>query len=152
MPQFSTFFSKPTRLTIQKDCSPYEWFDSTHELRIKLIPPHDSFYDILRNSIPLENDYNEFENLVQSGSSREKALAKLRMDNVPPTGAENYANLQNIWDYEHIQFFADFLKWYNNTYVFRAVETMQKFIEFYHNEKIDMLKLGFQLSNLVKEI
>ena len=65
----------------------------------------------MRNSKSLEKEYNDFENLVQSGSSREQALAKLRTDNVPPTGAENYAYLQNVSDNERMQSFADFLKW-----------------------------------------
>ena len=45
-----------------------------------------------------------------SGLFGEQALAKLRMHNVPPTGAENYACLQNIWENEHMQSFGDFLK------------------------------------------
>ena len=38
--------------------------------------------------------------------------------------------------------------WYNNKDVVLTPEAMQKMIEFYHNKGIDMLKLGFTLSNL----
>ena len=88
---------------------PYEWYDSSEKLSNKELP-HDSFFNISRSSNPPEKDY-DFENLVQSSLSREQAIAKLRMDNVLPTGAENYAlmqkcpeTMQNVWDNEHTKF------------------------------------------------
>ena len=80
----------------------------------------------------------------------EQTLAKLRMDNVPPTGAESYACLQNMRENEHMQPFGDYLKWYNNEEVVPTLEAMQIMIEFYHNKGIDMLKLGKTLPNLAK--
>ena len=47
------------------------------------------FFSILRNGNPVEKDYNYFQNLVNSGLTTEQSLAKLRMDRIPPTGAEN---------------------------------------------------------------
>ena len=47
-----------------------------------------------------------------------------------------------------MQYFSDFLKWYNNKDVVPTLDAMQKMIEFYHNKGIDMLKLGFTLPNL----
>ena len=47
-----------------------------------------------------------------------------------------------------MQYFPDFLKWYNNKDVVPTLEAMQKMIEFYHNKEIDMLKLGCKLPNL----
>ena len=49
-----------------------------------------------------------------------------------------------------MQYFSDFLKWYNNKDVVPTLEAMQKLIEFYHNKGIDMLKLGCTLPNLAK--
>ena len=46
-----------------------------------------------------------------------------------------------------MQYFSDFLKWYNNKHVVLTLEAMQKMIEFYHNKGIDMLKLGCTLPN-----
>ena len=37
--------------------------------------------------------------------------------------------------------FKDILKWYNNKDVVPTLEAMQKTIQFYHNKRIDMLKL-----------
>ena len=133
-----------------KGFSPHEWFGCTEKLNNKELLPYPSFFNILRNSCPLENDYNDFENLVRNGLSSKQATAKLGMDNAPPTGAENYAYLLNISDNEHMQYFADFLNWYNNKDVVPTLEAKQKMIEFYQYKGIVMLKLGCNLSKLGK--
>ena len=110
------------------------------------LPPYDSFFSILRNSNPLEKDYNVFQNLVNSGLTTEQAVAKLRMDRIPPTGAEKYSYSQSVWEDNNMKYSTDFLKWYNKDVV-PTLEAMQKIIEFYH-KGIDMLKLGCTLPNL----
>ena len=72
------------------------------------------------------------------------------MDRIPTTCAENYSYLQSVWEKNNIQYFSDFLKWYNNKDVVPTLEAMQKTIEFYLNNGIDMLKLGCTLPNLAK--
>ena len=106
------------------------------------------FFSILRNINPVEKDYNDFQNLVNSGLTTEQAVAKLRMDRIPPIGAENYSYLQSVWENNNKQIFSDFLKWYNNKDVVPTLEAMRKMIAFYHNKGIDMLKLGCTLPNL----
>ena len=54
----------------------YEWFDCPEKMNNKVLPPYDSFFSILRNSNPLEKDYNYFQNLVNSGLTTEQAVAK----------------------------------------------------------------------------
>ena len=44
--------------------------------------------------------------------------------------------------------FQEFVKWYNNKDVVPTLGAMQKKMEFYHNNGIDMLKLGCKLPNL----
>ena len=113
--------------------------------------PYDSFFSILRNNNPLEKDYSDFQNLVSNlvcGLTTEQAVAKLRIDRIPPTGAENYSYLQSVWENNNMQNFSDFLKWYKNKDVVPTLEAMQKMIEFYHSKGIDMLKLGCTLPNL----
>ena len=127
-----------------------EWFHSTKKLTNEELPRCNSFFNLLRNINHLEKDYSDFGNLVQSDLSRVQALAKLGLEKVPPTGAEVYAYLQTIWGNEHMQSFADFLKWYNNEDVVKTLETMQKVSEIYHDNGIDMLKLGFTLTKLAK--
>ena len=64
----------------------------------KELPPYDSFISVLGNSNPLKKDYNDFQNLVNSGLTTGQAVIKLRMDRTPPTGAENYLYLQSVWE------------------------------------------------------
>ena len=136
----------PTKET--KCFFPYKWFDCPEKMNNKELPPYDSFFTILRNNNPLQKDYNDFQNLVNSGLTTEQAVFKLRMDKIPPTGAENYSYLQSVRENNNMQYFSDFLKWYNNKDVVPKLEAMQKMIEFYHNKGIDMLKLGCTLPNL----
>ena len=70
------------------------------------------------------------------------------MDRIPPTGAENFSYLQSVWENNNMQNFSDFLKWYNKKDVVPTLEAIQKMIEFYHNKRIDMLKLGCTLPSL----
>ena len=79
---------------------------------------------------PFKKDYNDFQNLVNSGLTTEQAVAKLRMDRIPPTGAENYSYLQSVWENNNMQNFSDFFKWYNNKDVVPTLEAMQKMINF----------------------
>ena len=44
--------------------------------------------------------------------------------------------------------FKVFLQWYNNKDVVPTLKAMQKLVKFYHQKKIDMLKLGCTLPNL----
>ena len=114
----------------------------------KELPPYDSFFSILRKSNPLEKDYNNFQNLVNSGLTTQRTVAKLRMDRILPTGAEIYSFFQSVWENNNMQFFSNFLKWYNKKDVLPTLEAKQKMIEFYDNKGINMLKLGCTLRNL----
>ena len=141
-------FLKAYKTRETKGFFPYEWFNCPEKKNNNELPPYDSFFSILRNNNPLEKDYNDFQNLVNSGLTTQQAVGKLRMDKIPPTGAENYSCLQSVWENNNMQNFSDFLKWYNNKDVVPTLEAMQKMIELYHNKGIDMLKLGCTLPNL----
>ena len=75
---------------------PNEWFDCPEKMNNKELPPYVSFFSILRDSNPLEKDYNDFQNLVSSGLTTEQAGTKLQMDTIPATGVENYSYLQSV--------------------------------------------------------
>ena len=91
-------FLKAYKTKETKGFFPYEWPDCPGNLNNIKLSPFDSFFSILRNSNPLEKDYNYFQNLVNSGLTIEQAVAKLRMDRITPTGAENYSYLQSVWE------------------------------------------------------
>ena len=46
--------------------------------------------------------------------------------------------------------FCDFLRWYINKHVLPNLQATKKMKKFYHDQKIDMLKLGCTLLNLAK--
>ena len=52
----------------------------------------------------------------------------------------------------HMEFFQDFLMWYNNKDVVPTREVLQKMTQFYHQKGIDMLKVGFSWPNLANRI
>ena len=89
-------FLKAYKTKVTKGFFPYEWLDCPEKMNNRELPPYDSFFSVLRNSNPLEKDYNDFQNLVNSGLTTEQAVVKLRMDRIPPTGAENYSHLQSV--------------------------------------------------------
>ena len=90
-------FLKAYKTKETKAFFPYDRFNCPDKLNKKELPPFDSFLSILRKSNPLEKDYNNFQNLVNSSLTAEQAKTKLRLDRIPPTGAERYSYLQRVW-------------------------------------------------------
>ena len=111
-------FLKAYKTKETKGFFPCEWFNCPEKMNNKELPPYDPFFSIRHNSNPLEKDYNDFQNLGNSGLTTEQAVVKLRMDRIPPTGAENCSYLQSVRKNNNMQNFSDFLKWYNNEDVF----------------------------------
>ena len=64
-------FLKAYKTKEKKGFFPYEWFDCPEKVKNKELPPYESFFSVLRNSNPLEKDYNDFQNLVNSGLTTE---------------------------------------------------------------------------------
>ena len=81
------YFLKAYKNNETKGFCYYECLNCTEKLSKKGPSLYEFFFNILRNSDPLEKDYNDFKNFVQSGLSGEQALAKLKMDNALPTQA-----------------------------------------------------------------
>ena len=127
---------------------PYEWFDSPSKLDCNHLPPYDSFFSKLKNLNPLEKDFTQFKKLIQSGKEQSVVLREMGLKEKPRTGIENYALLEDLWKMEKMKTFRDFLRWYNNKDVVPTLKAMVKMMEFYHGQKVDMLKLGCTLPNL----
>ena len=141
-------FLKVYKTSETKGFFPYEWFDHPDKMQNPKLPPYDAFYSKLRSCNPLETEYTDYVNLLESGLTTEQALIKLKLSKPPPTGIENYHYLQQIWKQEQMSSFKDFLRWYNNKDLVPTLEAMQKMIAFYHDKDIDMLMLGCTLPNL----
>ena len=127
---------------------PYEWFDSLSKLDCSHLSPYDSFFSKLKNLNPLGKDFTQFEKLIQSGKEQSVVLREMGLKEKPRTGIENYALLEDLWKMEKMKTFRDFLRWYNNKDVVPTLKAMVKMMEFYHGQKVDMLKLGCTLPNL----
>ena len=82
---------------------------------------------------------------MDGGLTSEEALSKLKLKQPLATGQENCQNMNSVWQQENMRTFKDFLSWYNNRDVFRALEAVQKKVDSYYNKIIDMLKLGCTL-------
>ena len=127
---------------------PYEWFDSFTKLDCNHLPPYDCFFSKLKNLNPLEKDFSQFKKLMESGKEELDVLRELGLKEKPLSGKENYALLEKMWMMEKMTNFRDFLRWYNNKDVVPTLQAMKKTMKFYHDQKIDMLKLGCTLPNL----
>ena len=141
-------FLKAYKASELKKFFPYEWFDKANELENEELPPYEAFFSKLRNNNPLDKDFQDYQKLRSSGLDKQKVLKKLQIRSVPATGWENYKYLQEIWQKHGKTTFKDFLQWYNNKDVVPTLEAMQKIVQFYHQKKVDMLKLGFTFPNL----
>ena len=144
-------FFKAYKASETKGFFPYEWFDNPDKLDFPGLPPYEAFFSKLRNNDPLDKDFTDYEKLRKSGHDEQQALKKLQIKTVPPSGLDNYSNLQQTWQKNRMTVFKDFLQWYNNKDVVPTLEAMQKMIQFYHNKGIDMLKLGCTLPNLANK-
>ena len=141
-------FLKAYKASELKGYFPYEWFDTPNKLDEQQLPSYDDFYSKLKNSNPLDKEFDDYQKLLNTGITEEQALKKLGLKTKPATGLENYNYLKSIWEQEKMTTFRDFLRWYNNKDVVPTLDAMQKMIEFYHDKGIDMLKLGCTLPNL----
>ena len=138
-------FLKTYKASKTKGFFPYEWFDNPDKLVFPELSPYEAFFSKLRNKKPLEKDFQDFEKLRKSGFDEQKALKKLQIKTVPPSGLDSYNYLQKTWNKNGMTVFNDFLKWYNNKDIVPALEAMQKLIQIYHNTGMNMLKLGCTL-------
>ena len=141
-------FLKAYKASELKGYFPYEWFDTPNKLDEQQLPSYDDFYSKLKNSNPLDKEFDDYQKLLNTGITEEQGLKKLGLKTKPATGLENSNYLKSIWEQEKMTTFRDFLRWYNNKDVVPTLDAMQKMIEFYHDKGIDMLKLGCTLPNL----
>ena len=124
-------FLKAYEASETKGCFPYEWFDNPEKLDFPELPPYEAFFSELRNKIPLDKDFVDYEKLNKSGLHKQQALKKLQIKTVPLCGLDNYKYLQDSWKQNGMTPFKDFLKWYTNNDVVPTLETMQKMTHFF---------------------
>ena len=97
---------------------------------------------------PLENEYTDSVNLLESGLTTEEAVIKLKLSKPIPTRIEKHHYLQQKGKQELTSSFEEFLRLFNKKDVVPTLKAMQKMIAFWNDTTIDMLKLGCTLPNL----
>ena len=60
-------FLKAYKTSETKGFFPYEWFDHPDKMQNPELPPYDAFYSKLRSCNPLETEYTDYVNLLNSG-------------------------------------------------------------------------------------
>ena len=141
-------FLKAHKTSETKGFFPYERFDHHDKMQITKFSPYNAFYSKLHSCNPLKAQFTDYVNLSKSGLTKEQVVVKLKPSKPPTTGIEDYRYLQQIWKQEQMSSFKGFLLWYNNIDVVPTLEPMQKIITFYHDNDIDILRLGCILPNL----
>ena len=89
-------FLKAYKASEMKGYFPYEWFDTPNQLDEQQLSSYDDFYSKLKNSNPLDKEYDDFQKLLTIGITEEQALKKLGLKTKPPTGLENYSYLKSF--------------------------------------------------------
>ena len=100
-------FLKGYKTSETKRLFPYEWLNHPDKLNGKELPPYKAFHNKLRNRIPLEKKYLDYEKMIGSGLTTESVLFKMRLSEIPPTGAENYSYMHKVWENEKMQSIKD---------------------------------------------
>ena len=69
-------FLKAYKASDMKGYFPHDWFDARNKLDEQQLPSYDDFYSKLKNSNPLDKEYDDFQKLLNTGIMEEQALKK----------------------------------------------------------------------------
>ena len=99
----------------------------------------------------LEEEFNTYQKLLDQGKSQEQALQILHLQEVPKTGPENFAWLQQLWNENGWTMFADYLRWYNNLDVNPMIIATEKMNAYYKDMGIDFMHETISLPCIAKK-
>ena len=68
------FFLKAYKASEMIGYFPYDWFDIPNKLDEQQLPSYDDFCSTLKNSNPLDKEYDGFQKLLKTGLTEEQAL------------------------------------------------------------------------------
>jgi hypothetical protein len=146
-------FLKAFGSEVRKGYMPYEWFDTVDKLDYPDIPAFDSFFSSLKGVNVLDQEYQEFVNLIQNeGLNQIDALNKMKLDAPPQTGIQKYEDLQNLWNREKMKTFSDYLKYYNNLDVGPFVSAVEIMLGFYREKNIDVFKTTISIPGIARQL
>ena len=118
-------FLKAYGVQEEKGFFPYEWFYSFEKLDFPELPPYEAFYSSLRSHNTLD-PYDTGE------------------------GQKNYALIKSVWERNNMKTFRDFLKYCDNADVTGFVTAVERMLEYYFSQGIDLFKTTISLPNLAR--
>ena len=83
----------------------FERFDSPKKWDATFLSPFECFFSKLRAHNPLEKEFTDFTKLLNSETSKQEALIKLRLEVVPPSEIGNYNYLKSVWEQKQMTIF-----------------------------------------------
>ena len=83
--------------------------DNSDKLVLSRNSPYEAFFSKLRNTNPLDKNFFGYEKLRKMHVTNCK-LKKLQIKTLPPSGLDNYSNLQDTWQKNGLIVFTDFLQ------------------------------------------
>ena len=119
-------FSKEYGTLEQKILFLNEWFDKVEKLRNTQLPNADAFYSKLESCNVLGTTFKVYIRLLRTGTTSSVAFEKLVLASVLQERAENYQDLEVVWEKNNPESFQDFLKCYSNKNVVHTVEVSQQ--------------------------
>ena len=99
----------------------------------KELPPHEDFHLELRICNPLETGYFDNEKLISNGLKLESAVAKMRLFEKRPNGAEDFFTCK-MCESKKKGSCAETLCRYNSENIVPLLEAMPQMVRFFHNK------------------
>ena len=128
---------KPNKIPVAKSYFPYEWFGHSSKLGIPYLPPYETFYsEFKRNVLEVRDDDDDDDDDDNN-------------DNIGDV--EQYQELQNIWQEQHMTTFCcDLLKYHNNLDMRLFVHAVEKMQQFYFNHHINLFKVAVSVLGITR--
>ncbi len=150
-----------------KSYFPYSWFSDSALLDYPKLPDFNDFYSELKQTNVLNEpgelqDHNRklnswiidfakaYKNNVQS--EYDDLFDKLEALKEPNTARENYNQLLDIFESNEMENFADWIRFYNNLDSEPMVEAIEKMLEHYRTENIDLLKSAISIPGIARQV
>lgn len=117
---------------------PYEYISSLKKLNNRHFPPYDAFYSSLRKVNVLNEENEQYNDLLKKGIERNYALRKLNLTNEPPNGRKRYMLLKKLWRKKGMKTLKDFLKMYLTHDLKPFMVAVQNMLNFYLDRGIEV--------------
>ncbi|XP_069106330.1 uncharacterized protein [Argopecten irradians] len=130
----------------------YDFFDNPDKLELPHLPAYDAFYSELKQCNVLEAERIAYENFMKDGIPEREALQKLGLKTPPKNGRDKYSELEKLWVDENMSTFKDYLIYYNNLDVQPFRDAVQKLLEYYHQQNVDVFKTCISVPGVARTL